>query len=269
MINGMYLSTMGALVQSGRHATISNNLANTNTHGFKPDWSIFQAVPTENEWHPERRFQWDKILMNTGGGVWNDKTITNLTPGPLNYTGNPLDVALHDEPGSGMHNFFMIRQGDNPEGDILYTRDGHFVPDEAGVLRTVSGDMVVGPAGEPIVLAVPEGSQLHVRDDGSIVTYTLDGGTEVIGVIGVQRTADFRNMKKLGDSRFLADGAAMEPWQNGIKGGYVEESATNAIDEMTNMIEAARIYDTNMRFLTIQDETLGQTVRRVGAPSNT
>lgn len=258
---------MGALVQSGRHATIANNLANTNTHGFKPDWSIFQAVPTENEWHPERRFQWDKILMNTGGGVWNDKTITNLSPGPLQHTGNPLDVALHDEPGSDKHSFFMIRQGDNPEGDILFTRDGHFVPDQDGVLRTVSGDLVVGPAGEPIILAPAEEGQIHVRDDGSIVNLTLAGGTEVLAVLGVQRTADFADMKKLGDSRFLADGAMMEPWQAGVKGEYIEESATNAIEEMTNMIEASRIYDTNMRFLTIQDETLGQTVRRVGAPS--
>ena len=54
-----------------------------------------------------------------------------------------------------------------------------------------------------------------------------------------------------------------------MKGGYLEESATNPIDEMTNMIEASRIYETNMRFLTIQDDTLGQTVRRVGAPSTT
>ena|GEM_PF-123936 len=267
MINGAYLSTMGALVQSGRHATIANNLANSNTHGFKPDWSIFQAVPTENEWHPERRFYWDKILMQTGGGVWNDKTITNLKPGPFQHTGNPLDVALHDETGSGKHSFFMIRQGDNPGGDILFTRDGHFVPDQNGVLRTVSGDMVAGPDGEIVVLALPEEgqAQVHVRDDGSIVTYDNVGGTVQIGMIGVMRTADYDWMKKVGDSRFYADGARMEPWQQGVKGEYIEESATNPIDEMTNMIEASRIYETNMRFLAIQDETLGQTVRRIAA----
>lgn len=267
MINGMYLSTMGALVQTGRHATISNNLANTNTHGFKPDWSIFQAVPTENEWHHERRFQWDKILMNTGGGVWNDKTITNLASGPLQHTGNPLDLALADEPGAGKHSFFMIRQGDNMAGDILYTRDGHFTPDQDGVLRTVNGDVVVSPEGEPIVLALPPDGQIHVRDDGSIVDLTADEGTEILAVIGIQRTADYANIKKIGDSRFYADEAEMEPYQAGVKGEYIEESSTNAIDEMTNMIEASRIYDTNMRFLSIQDETLGQTVRRVGAPS--
>ncbi len=267
MINGMYLSTMGALVQTGRHATIANNLANSTTHGFKPDWSIFQAVPTENEWHPERRLCWDKILMNTGGGVWNDKTITNLSPGPLQHTGNPLDVAIHDEPGSNKHGFFMIRQGDNPGGDILYTRDGHFIPDENGVLRTVSGDIVVSPEGEPVVLEMPQNGQLYVRDDGSIVSFTDDGGTVPLAVIGVARTGDVAQMKKLGDSRFLADGATMEPWQSGIKGEYLEESATSPIVEMTNMIEATRIYESNMRFLTIQDETLGQTVRRVGAPS--
>ncbi|MDR3212128.1 MAG: flagellar hook-basal body protein [Planctomycetota bacterium] len=268
MINGAYLSTMGALVQTARHATIANNLANSNTHGFKPDWSIFQAVPVENEWHPDRRFVWDEILMKTGGGVWNDKTVTNLKPGPFQFTGNPFDVALADEPGSGMHSFFMIRQGDNPDGDILYTRDGHFLTDQDGVLRTVSGDLVVGPEGTTVTLAIPPDSSIHIRDDGSIVSYTPDAGTAILGVIGVARTADYTAMKKLGDSRFLADGAAMQPFQAGVKGEYLEESSTNPIDEMTNMIEATRIYETNMRFLTIQDETLGETVRRIAAPAN-
>ena len=55
----------------------------------------------------------------------------------------------------------------------------------------------------------------------------------------------------------------MENWQNGVMGGYLEESATSAIEEMTNMIEASRVYEANMRFLTIQDEQLGNAVRRI------
>ncbi len=256
---------MGALEQTTRHATISNNLANTGTHGFKPDWSLFEEVPVEDEFHPERRFLWDQVLMNTGGGVWNDKTVTNLTPGPMQYTGNPFDVALQDEPGSNQHSFFMIR----PDGgdQTFYSRDGHFIPDQAGVLRTVTGDAVLGPDGAPIVLAVPDDAKLDIRDDGMILAYTAADGNIELGQIGVMRTADFRNMKKVGDSRFISEDAAMEPYQAGIRGGYLEESATSAIEEMTNMIEASRIYETNMRFLTIQDETLGQTVRRVGASS--
>ncbi|MDR1612000.1 MAG: flagellar hook basal-body protein [Planctomycetota bacterium] len=264
MINGMYLSTMGALVQTGRHATISNNLANSNTTGFKPDWSMFQAVPTENEWHPERRFLWDKILMNTGGGVWNDATVTNLTPGPMQFTGNTFDIAIHDEPGSGKSGFFTVQ---SDAGDAYFSRDGHFVPDQNGVLRNTNGDRLLDVAGGQVAISPPEGTTVHIRDDGMIEYQALGGETVLGQQIAVLRTADYREMKKVGDSRFIPRDAVMEPWQNGIKSLYLEESATNPVDEMTNMIEAARIYDTNMRFLSIQDETLGQTVRRVGARS--
>ena len=261
MIYGMYLSTMGAMVQSQRHATISNNLANTNTNGFKPDWSVFKEVPVENVFHPDRSLQWDRILMNTGGGVWNETTMTNLKPGPLQETGNPLDVALHDEQGSGKTSFFMVRP-DRPDAPIYYSRDGHFVPDQNGILRNLAGDMVLGPAGEPINVTAPDNSAIGVSDEGFIVANNQDGNF-VLGQIGVMRTADMHDMVKVGDNVFWADGAEMENYQAGVKGGYIEMSATNAIEEMVNMIEASRIYETNMRFLTIQDEQLGNAVRRI------
>jgi flagellar basal body rod protein FlgG len=264
MIYGMYLSTMGALVQTHRHATISNNLANANTHGFKPDWSVFTEVPVENEFHPERTFLWDKILMNTGGGVWNDTTVTNLTPGPMQETGNPFDIALHDEPGSDRHSFFRVRPARGGADEILYTRDGHFIPDSDGLLRNVNGDLVLDPGGAPINVIAPPQSVITVRKDGVIVANSPQENA-ILGQIGVFRTADFEKMVKTGDSHFRSEGAAMENWQDGVMGGYLEQSSTSAIEEMTNMIEASRIYETNMRFLSIQDEQLGNAVRRIAS----
>ena len=268
MIYGMYLSTMGALVQTQRHATISNNLANSNTHGFKPDWSVFTEVPVENEFHPERRFQWDQILMRTGGGVWNDTTVTNLQAGPMQFTGNPFDIALHDEPHSGTYSFFMVRPDNAEAGEVYYSRDGHFVPDQEGILRNMNGDLVLSPAGEAINVAAPENSIVTLSEDGSGNIYAnTPEGNVLLGQIGVFRTPDYHNMVKVGDNRFISDDAEMENWQNGIMGGYLEESATSAIEEMTNMIEASRIYETNMRFLSIQDEQLGNAVRRIAQRS--
>ena len=264
MIYGMYLSTMGALVQTQRHATISNNLANANTHGYKPDWSVFTEVPVENAFHPERRFQWDKVLMNVGGGVWNDTTVTNLTPGPMQFTGNTFDIALHDEPNSGKHSFFVLRPDNG--GETYYSRDGHFVPDQDGILRNLAGDLVLDPDGAAINVNAPPDSVLTITEDGTIVANTPEENV-ILGQIGVARTADFRDMVKVGDNRFISDGAEMENWQNGVMGGYLEESSTNAIEEMTNMIEASRVYETNMRFLTIQDEQLGNAVRRIAQRS--
>lgn len=86
----------------------------------------------------------------------------------------------------------------------------------------------------------------------------------MLGQIGVMRTADYEDLVKVGDNLFFSDGAEWENWQNGVMPGYLEMSATHAIEEMTNMIEASRIYETNMRFLSIQDEQLGNAVRRIG-----
>ena len=265
MIYGMYLSTMGALAQTHRHATISNNLANTNTNGFKPDWSLFKEVPVENEFHPERSMHWDRILMNTGGGVWNETTFTDFQPGPMEYTGNPFDVAIHDEPHSGTVGFFMLRP-DVDGGEMYYSRDGHFVPDQNGILRNMAGDLVLGPNGEAINVDAPGDAIINIIDDGQIVANLRNGeGNAVLGQIGIMRTADKDLMVKIGDNRLVSQGAVMENYQQGIMGGYQEKSASNAIEEMTNMIEASRIYEMNMRFVTIQDEQLGNAISRIAS----
>ncbi len=260
MIYGMYLSTMGALAQSQRHATISNNLANTNTNGFKPDWSIFKEVPVENEFHPGRFYHWDEILMQTGGGTWNETTFTNLSPGPMEYTANPFDIALHDEPHSGKYSFFTMR-ADAPGSETYYSRDGHFVPDQNGILRNMAGDLVLDPAGNALNVTAPDGSVVTIREDGVIVAN--NGENFILGQIGISRTSDWDLMVKIGDNHFRSEGATMENYQDGVWGGYLEKSSTSAIEEMTNMIEASRIYETNMRFLTIQDEQLGNAVSRI------
>ena len=261
MIYGMYLSTMGALVQTHRHATIANNLANTNTNGFKPDWSVFREVPVENYFHPERNMYWDEILMNTGGGTWNDTTFVNLAPGPMEWTANPFDVALHDEPHSEKYSFFTVRP-DAEGAETYYSRDGHFVPDEQGILRNMAGDLVLNPDGGAINVTAPAGSVITINEDGSVIANHAEGNI-VLGQIAVERTADWDLMVKIGDNRFRSEGAEMEPYQGGVMGGYIEKSASLAIEEMTNMIEASRIYETNMKFLTIQDEQLGNAVSRI------
>ena len=265
MIYGMYLSTMGALAQTHRHATISNNLANANTNGFKPDWSVFKEVPVENFFHPGRSMHWDKVLMNTGGGVWNETTYTDLSPGPMEFTGNPFDVALHDEPNSEKYSFFMMRP-DVEGAEMFYSRDGHFVPDEQGILRNMAGDLVLSPEGEPINVVAPPNSIVSINRDGSVIAnLPNEEGNIVLGQIGVQRTADADLMVKIGENRFIPEGAEMEDYQNGVMGGYQEKSAANAIEEMTNMIEASRVYEMNMKFISIQDEQLGNAVSRIAS----
>ena len=268
MINGIYLSTMGALVQSKRHATIANNLANVTTDGFKPDWVRVRSVPSESDnppWNPTTRLNIDKILSKTGGGAWLEPTISSLREGPYKTTGNPLDLALQNEPMSGRTSFFMVQPAGEPAGTIRYTRAGHYVQSEDGIVRDPSGNILLNQQGLPINLAdAPQGSLLTVHRDGQITAYFNSENVE-LGQIGIRRTAEGTRMKKIGDNLFDPQDAEMEAYQNGLEQHVLEQSATSAILEMVNMIEAQRIYDMNMRFISVQDESLGQTVRRVSA----
>ena len=265
MINGLYLSTMGALVQSERNATIANNMANANTDGFKPDWVRVRSLPSESNWPPDRRLNHDEILRHTGGGAWLEPTRTNLRAGPFAHTGNPFDLALQDDPESGATSFFMVQPAGGDAGTVFYTRAGHFIPCDDGVLRDPSGNTLLTPDGAPVQVSdAPEGAQIHITEDGTVTAHA-NGANVVLGQIGVRRTADAAEMKKVGHTLFDPQNAAMEPYQGGVQQNTLEKSATSAINEMVNMIEAQRLYDFNMKFVSIQDETLGQTVRRVSA----
>ncbi|MCX7935157.1 MAG: flagellar hook-basal body protein [Planctomycetota bacterium] len=257
MIYGIYLSTMGALVQARRHDITANNLANVNTPGFKPDWAIFREVLAESLRQPGHRSEIDAILEKTGGGVWLDKTISNFKAGPLRLTGNPLDLALEDRE-AGKVSFFQVRKPDAAE--VYYTRNGHFMLDQQRRLVTADGHLVLSPAGEPVVL--PASGAFRINDDGAI----FNEANEQVGQIGVVRTAEPNKLRKIGDSLFAnPERAALAVDQRGIRAGVLEDSGANAIFEMVNMIEGHRLYEANMRFISIQDETLGQVVQRIAA----
>lgn len=258
MINGMYLSTMGAMVQESRHATIANNLANTNTVGFKPDWTVFQSVPAESVIQGNFRPEIDKVLSKTGGGVWLDRTISNFEMGSLRDTGNPLDLALTDVPGSDRRRVFMVKS--DLEGEQQYTRDGSFQINNEGYLVMPTGAYVTDASGGRI--QIPEGVLPHITETGAIFDQEGNG----LGQIGIVSTADWNKLVKIGQNLFRAEeGIEFLADQAGVHSGALEQSAAEPIREMTAMIEAHRIYETNMRFITMQDETLGQSVRRIAA----
>jgi len=261
MINGMYLSTMGAMVQVARHGSTANNLANTSTPGFKPDWTLYRAIPAESVLLDGNRAEIDRILQETGGGVWLERTVSDFTAGSYRATGNPLDLAIDDSKADpGRTGFFMVRSADLA-GDVYYTRDGHFMVNADGSLVNARGDHVLDTGGNPITIPA-QATEVRVAEDGRI--YNAADSAE-IAQIGVVRTADPTKMRKIGDNLFRREDAELQNDQRGIQEGTIEESAANPIYEMVSMIEGYRTYEANMRFIQIQDETLGDTVRRVGA----
>src|SRR2546421_5208905 len=97
MIYGLYQSATGVLTNSYRQDVIANNIANSETVGFKKDLALFQQRPTEAQARGLRHAT-NPLLEALGGGILASPTAMNPEQGDLENTGNNLDVAIQ---GSG------------------------------------------------------------------------------------------------------------------------------------------------------------------------
>src|ERR1043165_5413396 len=119
---GLYLSATGVLTNSHRQDVIANNLANSETVGFKRNLALFQQRRTEADSQGAAGLsdQTDPLLEKIGGGLLLSPTYVDHSQGTLEQTGQNLDVAIH---GDG---FFAVQDGKQTR----LTRDGRFLVDQ-------------------------------------------------------------------------------------------------------------------------------------------
>jgi len=246
---GMYISAEGAQAQIARMETISNNLANVNTPGFKQDFLSFQArfaEAVEQGLVPPG----GGPVENIGGGITPAETVTNFAPGTLQETGRREDLAIN---GRG---FFQVRH----EGEVLLTRAGNFSLDAGGKLITQTGDEVLSANGEPIIVA-PEAEQgpWNVTPDGAIV----QGDTrQPLALVAPRSLGD---LSKVGDNLFspLAATDPVPPGERNVLTGFLEGSGVNPTSTMMELIETSRAIGANMQLIQHQDHVIGQLISRV------
>ncbi len=120
MLPALWVSKTGLSAQDMNLTTISNNLANVSTTGFKKDRAEFQDLLYQVRRQPGANTTQDTELpsgLQLGTGVRIVGTQKNFNPGSLQTTDQPLDMAIN---GRG---FFQIL---TPDGTVAYTRDGTF-----------------------------------------------------------------------------------------------------------------------------------------------
>jgi len=250
MINGVYLSTMGAMVQASRHGVVANNLANANTVGFKPDVTTMRELLPESVLQPGYRFGVNELLEKTGGGAWLHQTDPTWEVGPFRMTSNPLNAAIRDRNG-----FFEVER----DGKRMLSRDGAFTRNSEGELTLADGETrVLDESGSPIVIT----GAARIREDGAVLD-ELTG--EPFAQMGLVRVDDLGVLHKRGDNLFDPGEAQLSAGGVEVLPGAVEESAVEPVRSMVAMIEAARAYQANMRLVSIQDQVLGRTVTTVGS----
>jgi flagellar basal-body rod protein FlgG len=254
MNSALWAAKTGLDAQNTRMTTISHNLANVNTTGFKKDRAVFEDLLYQNVRQVGAATSQNSVAptgLNLGTGVRIVATEKNYTQGQLTNTGNGMDVAIN---GRGFLQVLM------PDGSSAYTRDGSFKMSPEGELVTASGYRI-----QPAI-SIPQGAQsLSIAADGT-VSVTLPGQSAPTQVGTVQLT-DFVNpagLEPRGDN-LLVETAASGPAQTGNPGlnglgtlqqGFLEGSNVNVVEELVSMIETQRAYEMNSKAISSTDEML-------------
>ena len=252
MSYGLWLSTGGLQTNQYRMSVMANNLANSNTVGFKRDLAIVRERRMESTVAAANRRFVHPTLGAMTGGAFVSPTIHTFEQGDLERTDGPLDLAIY---GDG---FFAVGDG----SDTQYTRDGRMTLNGTGELVMSAGQgrfRVLDTTGQPIRLDQTNSGKIAVREDGTI----LQGG-EPVARIGIVRFEDTTQLTKSGGNLYRNHGAAPSRSTSKIKVGYLEQSTASPIDGMAQMIEISRAYQLNANLISLQDQTTGQAVNTVG-----
>lgn len=256
MIRGLYTAYTGMLNQQYRLDTITNNLANSATTGYKREGATsltFDEVMGVKIKDSSVSYMNQNIgTMNLGVKI--GENYTDYGQGSFRETSNTYDFALE---GNGF--FSVLFANKNGEESIKYTRDGSFVTDAEGVLRTKDGDYLLSDSGNPITLPEQAG-EVVVDDAGNIYA---DG--EFVDKIGVTDFEDYNYLKKYGENMYeTVDGAVEKPAAAMVKQGFLEMSNINVISEMVEMITITRAYESNQKMEQTVDSMLEKSVNTIG-----
>lgn len=254
MVRSMYTAATGMQAQQLYMDTISHNLSNVNTNGYKRQKLEFQDLMYQTLREPGVRNVEGSMApsgIEVGLGVRPAATQRIFQQGSLNQTGNELDLAIQ---GDG---FFQITL---PDGGMAYSRDGQFKLSSDGTLVTSNG-FIVYPE-----VVIPEGAKTFEVSAGGVVTVMLPGenkSTE-IGQFELARFINPSGLKGLGNNLFVSNDASGEaimslPGEEGtgtIMHGYVEASNVQIVDEMVNMITAQRAFEIISKAIQVSEDMM-------------
>jgi len=246
MLRGVLSATTAMQAQVRNQEVIANNLANVGTPAYRREKTTFRGLYDSPLYRFEPYLQ-SAIGYHTIGAALEDvRTIHEV--GPVEVTGNPLDIVLPQ--GA----YLAV---ETPQG-VRYTRRGDLEVQPDGYL-SVAGYRVQGTSGP---LNLSSGGACAITQDGKV----LLGGEEV-GSLNVVRFNDEDLLIKEGNSLFRPQGNSVTPESvssPNLTVGAIEKSTVDPVTEMVNLIAAYRTYEAAEKALHSQDETLEQAIIKVG-----
>lgn len=257
MGHGIYSATSGAIAQATYLDVIANNLANSETVGFKADDVTFGDffVNAQSRRGVQNFLQEEEAPLSTNlatrhqGYVTISQPYTDLSAGAKRYTGGSLDLAIQGE------GYFKVQLGDN----TFYTRDGRLHVDADGELAIASGAKLLDGGGNPV--RVPAGD-LAINEEGTI----LSKGSQV-GQLATYTLPNTKAIEKAGSTLLRYNDTAQPAVvsaKSQVMEGYLEQSNVNPMREMTRMIQVNRSFEIMNKVIKSFRDLDGQAVSEIG-----
>ena len=243
MQNAQLVSLSRQIALQRQMDVVANNIANLNTAGFKAEDMLFEQynmpVAADND------FRGSQTVAYTEDWA----TVHDMANGPIEQTGNPLDVALS---GPG----FLTVQ--TPNGN-RYTRDGALAIDASGTLVDLDGNPVLSNNG-PVQFA-PDETGVTISKDG-----TVSSSAGIKGQLSIAEFADPQQMTRSGKN--LWDGPNPLPnSKTQVIQGSIEASNVSGVTEMATMLKVQRAYEQIASLMSRQDDLRSEAVQKLGSLS--
>jgi flagellar basal-body rod protein FlgG len=242
-------AAVGLSAQQQRIDMLANNLANINTTAYKSAAAGFADTYYTAMENPDPAAA--ATNLQRGTGIRLSSTAVDFSQGSVQSTGNATDFAIQGDA------FFRLMKED---GAYVYTKDGSFsvsVEEDGAYLTTAEGYYVLDENNDRI--SVPEGAGgFLVGSDGRITEETK------LGIYSFDNTGGLR---KEGDNLFsetAASGNAVAADDYSVKQGVLEGSNVDLASELTELIQAQRVFSLASRALQTADnmEGLANNIRR-------
>ena len=285
MLRGLYTAASGMIAQQRRHDTVTNNISNINTPGYKQTNAVTRSFP-------------EMLLSMTGvqgaeraeigrwtSGVFAEESLSIHLQGDLTQTNQSSDFALisdievdgltFDASGKRVsadgevvfqpQAFFTVQ---DPSGEIRYTRGGKFTLTGDGFLMTGDGSFVLGTNGQPITL--PQGVGL----DNLVLTadqrFIDENGNDVGAQLLISRIENPNDLVREGNGNFRfknGEGevqaiAADERIE--VRQGFIERSNVDAAQASVDLMAALRAYEANQKVIQFYDQSLQKAANEIG-----
>jgi flagellar basal-body rod protein FlgG len=254
MLRSLWIAKTGMEGQQSKLDSISHNLANVGTNGFKRGNVVFEDLMYQNLRPSGANSSEQSVLptgLQAGLGVRAAGTTRSFTQGNLQQTGNNTDIAIK---GNG---FFQIQL---PDGSTGYTRDGAFQVDANGQLVTNNGYAVM-----PGITIPANALAMVIGADGTVQVTTPGNATpQTVGQIQLASFINPAGLDPRGQNLFFETAAsgtpnAAAPNSNGLgplQQGFVEGSNVNVVEELVSMIATQRAYELNSKAIQTSDQML-------------